>query len=126
MRMVRFALVALLALLPACASMKSDKPQRGIAGKVQKVYQVVLQGKDVPGMRHLGRVGDVFAAPLRKARTGETNQYVVSTPTGQILAQADDEFAVGECVEVIPRGDAYGPAYPYGQAQVVKSDSCAS
>ncbi len=124
--MVRFALLALLVLLPACASVKSDKPQRGIAGKVQKVYQVVLQGKDVPGVRLLGRVGDVFASPLRKARTGETNQYVVSTPGGQILAQADDEFAVGDCVVVIPRDDAYGPAFRYGQAQIVKSDSCSS
>jgi hypothetical protein len=111
-----------LALLPACASNTAEKPDAGYAGTVAKVYPVTLQGRDLPGMRFLGRVGDVLAPSLRKS--SETNQYVVRTRTGQIMAQSDAEFSVGDCVEVIPRGNGSGPAFRYGQSQVVKSNEC--
>jgi len=105
--------------------MKARKADSGYAGTVQKVYPVTLQGRDLPGMRLLGRVGALLGPKLRKS--SETNQYVVRTPTGQIMAQSDDEFSVGDCVEVIPQGDAAsGPAFRYGQAQILKSDSCTS
>jgi hypothetical protein len=110
-------------MLTACSSMKAGGPDRGRAGTVQKVYPVTLQGRDLPGMRFLGRVGDVLAPKLR--HSGETNQYVVRTPTGQIMAQSDDEFSVGDCVEVVPQSaSASGPAYRYDQAKVVKSNNC--
>jgi hypothetical protein len=41
------------------------------------------------------------------------------------MVQSDDVFSVGNCVEVVPQGDkAFGPAFRYGQAQIVKSESC--
>jgi len=41
------------------------------------------------------------------------------------MAQSDDEFAVGDCVEVVPQGgNAYGPAYRRTEAYVVKSNNC--
>ena len=103
--------------------MKADKAERGYAGVVQRAYPVTLQGKDIPGIRLLGRVGNLLAPKLRQS--GETNQYVVRIPTGQIMAQSDDEFAVGDCVEVIPQSDeASGPAYRRSEAKVVKSNNC--
>ena len=124
MSMIRLACLVILAMVPACAPMKSQSPERGYAGTVQKVYPVTLQGRDLPGMRFLGRMGEALGSSLRKSRTGETNQYVMRTRAGQIMAQSDDEFAVGDCVEVIPHGDASGPAYRYGQVRVVKSNEC--
>ena len=120
--MVRWAFMAVLALLAACAPMKAGKPDGGYAGTVQKTYPVTVQGKDLPGIRLLGKVGDLLAPKLR--RSGETNQYVVRIPTGQIMAQSDDEFSVGDCVEIIPQGDAAGPAYRRSEANVVKSNNC--
>ena len=122
--MVRLAcLLVVLVLLPSCATVKTEKSDRGYAGVVQKAYPVTLQGNDVPGIRFLGRVGAVLAPKLRQS--GETNQYVVRIPTGQIMAQSDDEFAVGDCVEVVPQSDkASGPAYRRSEADVVKSNNC--
>jgi hypothetical protein len=114
--------MAILTLLAACAPMKTGKPEGGYAGTVQKVYPVTVQGKDLPGIRLLGKVGDLLAPKLR--HSGETNQYVVRIPTGQIMAQSNDEFSVGDCVEVVPQGDAAGPAYRRGQANIVKSNNC--
>jgi len=48
----------------------------------------------------------------------------VRTPKGQIIAQSDEEFPVGECVQIIPQGESTGPAFRYGEAQVVRSQSC--
>ena len=124
MSMIRLACLVILAVLSACAPVQTGNPERGYAGTVQKVYPVTLQGRDMPGMRFLGRVGDVLGPSLRKSRSGETNQYIVRTPSGQIMAQTDDAFSVGDCVEVIPQGDASGPAYRYGQVQLVKSIEC--
>jgi hypothetical protein len=123
--MIRWACVAVLALLPACATtnvQKVEKAAHGYAGRVQKVFQVVRQGDDLPGFRLLGQKAQVIAPMLRQS--SETLQYVVRTPTGQIIAQSDDEFSVGDCVEVVPHADAAGPAFRYGQAQIVKSEKC--
>ena len=123
--MSRFAWVAIVAMLAACAPMQGDKsgPDRGYAGIVKKVFQITRQGADLPGMRLLGKLGGVLGPALRQS--SETRQYVVGTATGQITAQSDDEFFVGDCVEVIPQADApSGPAFRHGQAQVVKSDKC--
>lgn len=121
---MRWACLAILILLPACAQVKSERPERSYAGTIQKVFQVTLQGQDLPGMRLLGQLRDVVGPVLR--RSTETHQYVVRTPTGQIIAQSDDEFAVGDCVEVVPQSDAPGPAFRYGQAQIVKSEKCST
>jgi hypothetical protein len=118
--------LACLALLPlaACTSVPAEKPSADsrYSGTVQKVLRVVRQGADVPGMKFLGKVGSALAPALRQ--NGETLQYVVRTPAGQIMAQSDSEFAVGDCVQVIPRSQASGPAFRYGEADVVRSESC--
>jgi hypothetical protein len=116
--MIRFAWLALPALA-ACAVMpvEKGKAEGGYAGTVQKVLRVVRQGPDLPGMRLLGQVGDLLAPALRQ--NAETHQYIVRTPSGQITAQSDEEFPVGECVEVIPRTDRSGPAFRHGEATVV-------
>jgi hypothetical protein len=102
--------------------MKPDNAQRGYAGTVQKIFRVVRQGEDLPGMRLLGSVGSVLGPALRPS--SETLQYVVRTPTGQISAQTDEEFSVGDCVEVIPESNRSGPAFRYGDARVVSSERC--
>lgn len=121
--MIRFAWLALLPLA-ACASPPADNPNLDsrYSGTVQKVLRVVRQGAELPGMKLLGKVGNLLGPALRQ--TGETHQYVVRTPTGQIMAQSDSEFSVGDCVEVIPRPQASGPAYRYGEAEVVRSERC--
>ena|SRR2546425_8909030 len=122
--MIRFGWLAILALAAACAPIKpaTEKADRGYAGMVQKVFRITRQGQDLPGVQLLGKYGEVFGPALRQST--ETHQYVVRTPTGQIIAQSDEEFFVGDCVEVLPQGDAPGPAFRYGHARVVKSDKC--
>src|SRR6185295_16956647 len=44
------------------------------SGTVQKVMRVVRQGADVPGMKLLGKVGNVLGPALR--HNTETHQYV--------------------------------------------------
>jgi len=121
--MARFAWLALLPLA-ACAAVPEEdaKRDKGYAGTVQKVLRVVRQGADLPGMHLLGRLGGVLGPALRQ--NVETLQYVVRTPTGQITAQTDEEFPVGDCVEVIPQAERSGPAFRYGEAKVVKSERC--
>ena len=94
----------------------------GYTGTVQKVFRVVRRGADLPGIGLLGKVGSILAPALRE--NVETHQYIVRTPKGQIIAQSDEEFPVGECVEVIPETDKPGPAFRHGEAQVVRSESC--
>jgi hypothetical protein len=112
--------------LAACASVPAGQPSGGgdsrYSGTVQKVLRVVRQGAEVPGMHLFGKVGSVLGPALRSK--GETLQYVVRTPTGQIMAQSDSEFAVGDCVQVIPSAQASGPAFRYGEAEVVRSAAC--
>jgi hypothetical protein len=120
---IRFACLALLPLA-ACTSVPADPPSSDsrYSGTVQKVLSVVRQGADVPGMKFLGKVGSVLGPHLRQ--NAETHQYVVRTSAGQIIAQSDSEFAVGDCVQVIPRPKASGPAFRYGEAEVVRSAGC--
>ena len=123
--MLRLIALLIVLSLPACSTAQLEKAKKGYAGTVKKVFQVTVQGKDLPGIRLLGKAANVLAPALR--RSTETRQYVVGTPTGQITAQSDEEFAVGECVEVIPQDDAAsGPAFRYGQARIVRSDGCLS
>jgi hypothetical protein len=120
---IRPACLAFL-LLAACASTPPGQPAADsrYSGTVQKVMRVVRQGAELPGMHFLGKVGGVLGPALRQKT--ETHQYVVRTSAGQIMAQSDSEFSVGECVQVVPRADASGPAFRYGEADVVRSESC--
>jgi hypothetical protein len=110
--------------LAACATGKpAPQGEAAYSGTVQKSYAVTKQGRDIPGVRRLlGKYANSIGPKLR--RSGETNQYVVRTPTGQVMAQSDDEFEVGDCVDVIPLGSAEGPAYRLGQVQVLPSEKC--
>lgn len=121
--MFRFAWLAVL-LLIACSSVKNEvaSVRQGYEGTVQKVFRVVRQGADLPGMSFFGKAGAALSSKLRQ--NGETHQYVVSTPKGQIIAQSDEEFPVGECVQVIPQADSAGPAFRYGEAEIVRSERC--
>jgi hypothetical protein len=115
--MLRAAALACLALT-ACTSAppQAAEPAPGYAGTVQKTFRVV-RAADASAMRLLGKVGQALAPVLR--RNEETHQYVVRTPSGQIIAQSDQEFPVGECVRVIPEEGSSGPAFRYGEARVV-------
>jgi hypothetical protein len=94
----------------------------GYTGTVQKVFRVVRRGEDLPGMRLLGRVGSAVGSAFRQ--NAETHQYIVRTPSGQIIAQSDEAFPVGECVQVIPATSKPGPVFRYGEATVVSSGRC--
>lgn len=122
--MVRIAWL-LVPLLAACASNPVDPAPAagGYAGIVQKVVRVVRRGADLPGMGLLGQLGGRLGAMLRQ--NAETHQYIVRTPHGQVIAQSDEEFPIGACVEVIPQTSRSGPAFRYGEAAVVKSENCA-
>jgi hypothetical protein len=121
--MIRFAWLVLLPLI-ACAPTKVGKTRNeaGYTGTVQKVFRVVRQGADLPGLSFMGRTAKALAPALRQ--NGETHQYIVRTPGGNVIAQSDDEFPVGECVDIIPETERPGPAFRYGEATVVKSESC--
>jgi hypothetical protein len=121
--MFRFAWLALLPLV-ACAATKAERTRTdaGYTGTVHKVFRVVRQGGDLPGLGFMGRTAKALAPALRQ--NAETHQYVVRTPGGNVIAQSDDEFPVGECVDIIPETERPGPAFRYGEATVVKSESC--
>lgn len=122
--MVRIAWLLVLPLV-ACSSTPAETPAAahgGYTGVVQKVFRVVRRGADLPGMGLLGQLGGRLGSLLRQ--NGETHQYIVRTPQGQIIAQSDDEFPVGECVQVIPQSERPGPAFRHGEAAVVKSERC--
>lgn len=122
--MNRFAWLAVVALA-ACSStpvVEAPKPTGAYAGTIEKVFRVVRKGADLPGAQFLGRVGAALGSALR--RNAETLQYIVRTPRGQVIAQSDEEFAVGACVEVIPQADHSGPAFRYGEAAIVPSQAC--
>lgn len=121
--MLRFAWLALLPLA-ACASAPAEKAAAGTgyAGTVQKVFRIVRQGADLRAMGLLGKWGSVLQPVLQ--HNEETHQYIVRTPHGELIAQSDEEFPVGECVEIIPHIERPGPAYRYGEATVVRSQSC--
>ena len=122
--MIRFASLLLLAVVSACGTTRSYHAERsGYAGTVQKIFRITRQGPEIPGIRLLGKVGSIVGPALRES--SETHQYVVRTRSGQIIAQSDEEFSVGDCVEVLPRSDAgSGPAFRYGEAELVRSESC--
>ncbi len=115
---MRFAWAALLTLT-ACGTVPADPPaaERGYSGTVQKIFRIVRRGADLPGMSLLGKLGRTLAPAVRQNE--ETNQYIVRTPGGTIIAQSDAEFPVGECVRVIPEVDRAGPDFRYGDAMVV-------
>jgi hypothetical protein len=121
--MVRFAWLALL-LLVACTAMKVEKArtEARYTGTVHKVFHVVRQGPDLPGVRYFGRAANILAPALRQ--NAETRQYIVRTLGGNVIAQSDEEFPVGECVAVIPQSNSSGPVFRYGEATVVRSESC--
>jgi len=130
MPVLRLASLSILAMLTACAGVKSAPPgDVAHTGTVQKAYPINKPGKDlIPGVRvdrFLGKYAGALGPKLRRAG-GETTQYVVRTPTGQIMAQSDDEFEVGDCLDVVPLGDAEGPAYRLGQVQLLPSEKCST
>ena len=93
------------------------------SGTVQKVYRVMRQAGGLPGLDRLGRLGSLLGPALRSSE--ETHQYVIRTEKGQILAQSDEQFSVGDCVEVRPQGQhASGPAFRYGEAALARSERC--
>jgi len=115
-----------LVTLTACAGPKKAAPgDVAYTGTVSRAYVVTKQGKSIPGIdRLLGKYSNALAPKLR--RSGETHQYIVGTPSGQIMAQSDDEFEVGTCLDVVPLGNAEGPAYRLGEVQLLPSEGCAT
>jgi hypothetical protein len=119
MAVTRFACLTVLALAACAPAPLENAPAAGgYSGTVQKVFRVVRRGAELPGLRFLGKVESVLGPMLRQNE--ETHQYVVRTPSGQIMAQSDQEFPVGACVRVIPQADKPGPAFRYGEASVVR------
>ena len=84
---------------------------------MQKIFRIVRRGADLPGMSFFGKGGRVLAPALRQNE--ETNQYIVRTPAGTVIAQSDAEFPVGQCVRIIPELDRSGPDFRYGEARVI-------
>ena len=126
MSVLRLASFAVLLTLAACGGIKQAPPgDVAYTGTVQRAYVVTRQGKGIPGVeRLLGKYSSAIAPKLR--RSGETHQYVVRTPTGQIMAQSDDQFDVGDCLDVLPLGNAEGPAYRLGEVQLLPSEKCST
>ncbi|HKQ29089.1 MAG TPA: hypothetical protein VJT77_10855 [Burkholderiales bacterium] len=76
-----------------------------------------------PALYMFGLIGGLVNAAL--SGEGKTNFYLVNAEGGQVSAQSDERFAVGDCVEVIPAKSAQvGRAFPYGDARVAASQKC--
>ena len=117
------ALLSSAAILAACSSPARDDADRRYAGTVQRVTQVERQAKGIPLLNRIEVFGSLVNSAMRKRP--ETNQYLIRTARGQISAQSDQQFEIGQCVEVIPEGDrASGPAFAYDEARIVAYDGC--
>ena len=111
--------MSLILTLAACASIPLERTaaEHGYSGTVQKIFRIVRRGGDLPGVSLLGKMGRALAPALR--HNEETNQYIVRTPGGTVIAQSDAKFPVGDCVRIIPEVDRSGPDFRYGEAKVV-------
>ena len=123
--MIRLVLtfMAMLAL-NACTAMGVYDGDRRFAGVVEQVRHVSRPGQPPLILMGLGAIGGLAYGEMKKPT--ETNLYVVSTADGaRITAQTDDDFAVGDCVEIIPSKNArISNGYTYGDARIVKARGC--
>ena len=123
MRRSSVPLVALF-VLAGCASTGTADSERRYVGVVERVQSIARAGNASAGLLSLGLAGGLLHAAANQPT--QTNLYIVRLPGDRTLtAQADQEFKVGACVEVVPSQDApAGLAFMYGQARVGASLSC--
>ena len=59
-------------------------------------------------------------------RLKPTRLYIIKTGSEELVtAQVDEDFTIGECVEVIPRkNETAAITFSYGRARVIASNKC--
>jgi hypothetical protein len=123
--MIRFIGVTLaMAIVGGCASIPGGDSDRSYYGTVEKTMPITRPGQGgSPALYMFGLIGGLVNAAL--SGEGKTNFYLVNADGGQVSAQSDERFAIGDCVEVIPAKSApAGRSFAYGDARVTASRRC--
>jgi hypothetical protein len=122
--MIRFVGVTVaVAFLGGCASIPGPDSGRSYYGTVEKTMPITRPGQGgSPALYMFGLIGGLVNAALSE---GKTNFYLVNADGGQVSAQSDERFAIGDCVEVIPAKSApAGRSFAYGDARMTASQKC--
>lgn len=110
-------------VLAGCASMGVHDGDRRFTGVVESSYKVTRAGEPSGALMAFGAIGGL----LHSAASGPTptNSYQVRVSGETFTAHADEDYAIGTCVDIIPAKDATGfRFYAYGQARMAVSDKC--
>ena len=123
--MKRLLFVAPVAMgLSACAAIGVYDSDMRFPGVVETSRKISRAGEPSSALMAFGAVGGLMYSAAGSST--QTNFYQVRVQKDLFSVQADEDFSVGSCVEIIPAKDApfVGRAYAYGQARVVASDRC--
>lgn len=118
-----FAVLAFFAVA-GCAAMGAHDGERRIVGTIDQAQKATRVREPPDALLSFGLIG---ALMHRSAdRLPSTNLYVVKTEKGDlVMAQVDEEFMIGECVEVIVQKGSKGVnTFSYGDARVISSNRC--
>ena len=114
----------LLLFLSGCAAVGMEDGDRRIVGKVDQIQQVPRVNEPPEALQYFGLVGHVMYHSAERLKP--TNLYVIKTASDElVMAQVDEEFTIGECVEVIPRkSETATNTFSYGRARIIASAKC--
>jgi hypothetical protein len=96
-----------------------------LVGRVDQIQQVARPSEPPEALLYFGLAGGLLHRSAERLRP--TNLYIVKMASDElVMAQDDAEFALGECVEVIPvkRQDPPTNTFGYGYAPIVASRKC--
>jgi hypothetical protein len=116
-------LLLLFAVLSGCASTVRDGDPVYV-GVVESVSLSERQAEPQGTPFAFDASGQVARGPVPVRRT-QVYDYRVVTPDGEVAAQADEKFAIGDCVEVSGRLVAGAPrTFAYGETRMTRSSRC--
>ena len=112
------------AFLSGCASAHSVEGQDVFVGVIESVSKSDRQ-PEPPGAVFSFETGEMAVQDSAAARRTEVYGYRVTTPYGEVTAQVDEKFALGDCVEVSGKPVA-GTArtFAYGETRMKRSSRC--
>ena len=71
-----------------------------------------------------GAIAGATGVTREQGRNDPDYRYSVQTANGNVWVVIDEDFAVGECVEIIPNRIGHRTEYLYGEAQLAHSSLC--
>jgi len=124
---MRLTFILLVSTLSACGAIGVYDGDFRHLGVIEQKSTISRAGEPSKLLMAFGAIGGAIYGHTANS-TYPTNLYTVKTTEGEsVSAQTDDEFAIGDCVEVIPSREAgRARAYVYGSSRMVRSEQCKS